>query len=150
MLSLTVSQLAKDLGISADTVRHYVRSGLITPERDPNNGYKRFHPEDIKRLRFILQAKSLGFSLADIETIMNQANHGESPCPQVRVIMEDRLQETAEKIAAMQATYEQMQNAMERWKTQPDCTPTGDHICHLIEGFANPTTNFKEEGCCHE
>ena len=54
MLSLTVSQLAKDLGISADTVRHYVRSGLITPERDPNNGYKRFHPEDIKRLRFIL------------------------------------------------------------------------------------------------
>jgi DNA-binding transcriptional MerR regulator len=150
MLSLTVSQLAKDLGISADTVRHYVRSGLIAPERDPNNGYKRFHPEDIKRLRFILQAKSLGFSLADIETIMNQANHGESPCPQVRVIMEERLQETAAKIASMQATYVQMQNAMERWKTQPDCAPTGDHICHLIEGFANPTANLKEEGCCHE
>ncbi len=102
--SLTVSQLAKQLEISADTVRHYVRSGLISPERDPENGYKRFKGEDIKRLHFILQAKSLGFSLADIQTIMDQASHGESPCPQVRVIMEARLKETAAKIGAMQAT----------------------------------------------
>jgi len=148
--SLTVSQLAKQLDISADTVRHYVRSGLISPERDPVNGYKRFQGEDIKRLHFILQAKSLGFSLADIQTIMDQASHGESPCPQVRVIMEARLKETAAKIAAMQATYKQMQDAMQRWQTQPDCTPTGEHICHLIEGFSHQTENFKQEGCCHE
>jgi len=149
MTSLTVSQLAKQLSISADTVRHYVRSGLINPERDPDNGYKRFNNQDIKRLRFILQAKSLGFSLADIHTILNQASHGESPCPQVRTIMEVRLEETAAKIAAMQATYQQMQEAMQRWQTQPDCTPTGEHICHLIEGFSNQACDFKEEGCCH-
>jgi len=150
MTSLTVSQLAKQLSISADTVRHYVRSGLINPERDPDNGYKRFHSEDIKRLRFILQAKSLGFSLADIHTILDQASHGESPCPQVRTIMEVRLEETTAKIAAMQATYQQMQEAMQRWQTQPDCTPTGEHICHLIEGFSNQACDFKEEGCCNE
>lgn len=150
MTSLTVSQLAKQMSISPDTVRHYVRSDLITPERDPINGYKRFNEDDIKRLRFILQAKSLGFSLSDIQTIMDQASHGESPCPQVRTIMETRLKETAEKIAAMQSTYQQMQEAMERWQTQPDCTPTGEHICHLIEGFSNQTNDFKEEGCCHE
>ena len=150
MLSLTVSQLAQQLNISADTVRHYVRSGLINPERDPHNGYKRFHAEDIKRLRFILQAKSLGFSLADIRTIMDQASFGESPCPQVRTIMENRLKETAAKISAMKATYKQMQDAMSRWQTQPDCTPTGEHICHLIEGFSNPTTDYKEGDCCHE
>ena len=145
---MTVSQLAKFLSISADTIRYYVRSGLITPERDPNNGYKLFSKDDEKRLRFILQAKSLGFSLADIQTILDQASYGESPCPQVRTIMETRLKETAEKIAAMQATYQQMQDAMQRWQTQPDCTPTGEHICHLIEGFSDQSNNFKEEGCC--
>jgi DNA-binding transcriptional MerR regulator len=150
MISLTVSQLAKQLNISADTVRHYVRSDLINPERDPNNGYKRFHSDDIKRLQFILQAKSLGFSLADIKTIMDQASYGESPCPQVRVIMEARLKETAAKIATIQATYQQMQEAMLRWQTQPDCAPTGEHICHLIEGFSTQTQDFKEEGCCDE
>lgn len=166
MISLTVSQLAKQLNISADTVRYYVRCGLIIPERDSNNGYKRFHDEHIKRLRFILQAKSLGFSLADIQTIIDQASFGQSPCPQVRVIMEARLKETAAKIKAMQATYQQMQKAMNRWQTQPDCTPTGENICHLIEGFSNTQTHSftdnknitndqiksttKPTDCCHD
>lgn len=151
MPSLTVSQLAQKLSISADTVRHYVRTGLLTPERDANNGYKRFHSEDIKRLRFILQAKTLGFSLSDIQTIMDQASFGESPCPQVRTIMEMRLKETEAKIAAMQATYQQMQNAMKRWQTQPDCTPTGEHICHLIEGFSNQSSahGITDTPCCN-
>lgn len=148
MTSLTVSQLAKQLSISADTVRHYVRCGLINPERDPTNGYKRFKDDDIKRLKFILQAKPLGFSLADIQTIIDQASHGESPCPQVRTIMEARLKETAEKIKAMQSTYKQMQKAVKRWNSQPDCTPTGEHICHLIEDFSNVNGTETKEGCC--
>jgi len=140
---MTVSQLAKALGISADTVRHYVRCGLLTPQRDPENGYKRFHSHDEKRLRFILQAKSLGFSLSDIQTIIDQSEQGESPCPNVREIMTKRLQETEQKIATMQSTLTQMKEAVTRWQGQPDCIPTGDHICHLIEGFST-------EGCCHE
>ncbi len=133
---MTVSQLATLLNISADTIRHYVRSGLITPKRDPHNNYKRFDANDEKQLRFILKSKSLGFSLADIRVIMEQAQHGESPCPQVRTIMEARMKEIERKIAAMQATYQQMQEAMMRWQTQPDYAPTGEHICHLIEGFS--------------
>jgi DNA-binding transcriptional MerR regulator len=150
MVSLTVSQLSKQLNISADTIRYYVRCGLISPERDPINGYKRFNNDDIKRLNFILQAKSLGFSLADIHTIMDQASFGESPCPQVRIIMEVRLKETAAKIASMKATYNKMQQALKRWQTQPDCTPTGKHICHLIEGFSNPEEGVKKDECCGE
>lgn len=140
---MTVSQLAKRLDVSADTIRHYVRSGLLTPQRDPDNGYKRFGEADVKRLQFILQAKSLGFSLQDIHIIMDQSSHGESPCPQVREIMARRLKETEAKIAAMQATYEHMKQAMIQWQSQPDCNPTGEHICHLIEGFS-------KEGCCHD
>ena len=140
---MTVSELACHLNISADTIRHYVRCGLISPAKDPFNGYKRFSNSDIKRLRFILQAKSLGFSLSDIQTILNQAESGESPCPNVREIMQQRLTETALKIQQMQETYEQMQTAIKRWALQPDCIPTGDHICHLIEGLQNGD-------CCHE
>jgi DNA-binding transcriptional MerR regulator len=140
---MTVSQLAKRLMISADTVRHYVRCGLLTPQKDPINGYKRFNESDEKRLAFILQAKSLGFSLADIQTIIAQSEQGQSPCPNVREIMAKRLIETERKIAAMQTTLKQMKNAVERWQQQPDCTPTGDHICHLIEGITSGE-------CCHE
>ena len=140
---MTVSELAKRTGVTADTIRHYVRTGLLTPARDPNNGYKRFSTTDQHRLQFIIQAKSLGFSLPDIHTIFDQASHGESPCPQVREIMIQRMQEVAEKLEKMQQTYQTMQDTMKRWETQPNCVPTGDHICHLIEGF--------DQGeCCRE
>jgi DNA-binding transcriptional MerR regulator len=150
MVSLTVSQLSKHISIGADTLRYYVRCGLINPERDPINGYKRFNDDDIKRLNFILQAKSLGFSLTDIHTIMEQASSGESPCPQVRIIMESRLKETAAKIASMKTTYKKMQQALKRWQNQPDCTPTGKHICHLIEGFSDAEEGVKKDDRCSE
>ena len=140
---MTVSQLAKRLSITTDTLRHYVRCGLIVPAKDPINGYKRFSEADEQRLRFILKAKSLGFSLADIQIILKQSKEGQSPCPNVREIMAARLKETEQKIASMQSTLKQMKSAVNQWKTQPDCVPTGDHVCHLIEGFS-------EQGCCHE
>jgi len=140
---MTVSQLAKRLGINPDTVRYYVRCGLLTPEKDPHNGYKHFSQQDAHRLSFILQAKSLGFSLSDIQTIIDQSAQGQSPCPNVREITARRLSETEQKIAAMQKTLAQMKAATARWQHQSDCIPTGEHICHLIEGFT-------EGGCCDE
>ena len=140
---MTVSELAKRAGVTADTVRHYVRSGLLSPSKDPNNGYKRFSQGDLQRLLFIVDAKQLGFSLNDIEVIFDQAAQGQSPCPQVREIMSERMDEVAKKIEAMQQTYQQMQSAIKRWEKQPDCIPTGDHICHLIE-------DFSAGGCCND
>lgn len=140
---MTVSQLAKMLSIPADTVRYYVRTGLLTPKKDPQNGYKYFDSQQQKKLQFILQAKSLGFSLADIETIMAQSQSGQSPCPQVREMMAARLTEIEQKITEMQRTYELMKQAVKTWQDQPDCNPTGEHICHLIEGFT-------QGGCCND
>ena len=36
---MTVSELARLAGVTADTVRHYTRSGLLVPIRDESNGY---------------------------------------------------------------------------------------------------------------
>lgn len=140
---MKVSELAKRYDVNPDTVRHYVRSGLLAPNLDPNNGYKLFDQSQQNKLAFILKAKSLGFSLQDIKTIFHQAQAGQSPCPNVREIMAERLKETERKLKEMQKTYLTMQNAVKKWQAQQDCNPTGDHICHLIEGFS-------EEGCCNE
>ena len=152
---MTVTQLAKRLSISADTVRHYVRCGLLNPKRNPENDYKVFASEDVQRLSFILQCKALGFSLQDIQTIMSQSMSGQSPCPQVREIMSKRLSETQQKIQAMQQTYEHMKQAMEKWQHQGDCLPTGEHICHLIEGLSQHNecagqSTLEKKGATHD
>ena len=43
---LTMGQLAKQLGLGRETIRHYENCGLITPTRDEQNGYRYFSPVD--------------------------------------------------------------------------------------------------------
>jgi DNA-binding transcriptional MerR regulator len=130
---MRVQQLAKQEKVNANTVRHYVRIGLLTPLKD-RNGYHNFTQNDQQRLRFILQARDLGFTLEDIEQILADAGKGQSPCPRVRELIAPRLSEARDKLSAMQQLVERMEMAVRTWEEQPDCLPCGVHICHLIEG----------------
>ena len=85
---LTASVLAKRTGIPIFTVRYYTRIGLLKPSRDLRNGYKLYKQSDKERLKFINNAKNLGFTLSEIEQILSHAEDGDTPCPMVREIVE--------------------------------------------------------------
>jgi hypothetical protein len=53
--------------VSADTIRYYSRIKMLKPSKE-TNGYYIYGQKELDRLRFILRAKQLGFSLADIQT----------------------------------------------------------------------------------
>jgi DNA-binding transcriptional MerR regulator len=139
---LTVSQIARRAEVSADTVRHYVHIGLLKPERNPQNGYKLFSELDIGKLRFIRQAQSLGFTLAEIADIFSHTTSGDSPCPQVREVMQRRIIENKARLDALNALQQRMEKALARWNSMPDGHPDGHSVCHLIEsvGRIEPKT----------
>lgn len=136
---MRVQGLAEAAKVTADTVRHYTRIGLLVPKKNPVNGYKEYSEEDLQRLSFIVRARDLGFGLHDIEQIFKRADHGDSPCPMVRDIIEERLVEVKRKLDEMTELYERMKKAVNDWSEMPDSQPCGKHLCHLIEGV-NPTT----------
>jgi len=105
----------------------------LTPSKD-DSGYHRFGESEIQTLKFILNARELGFTLEDIQQLLDDAERGESPCPHARALIELRLQQAREKLSSLQALVERMEDATATWKTMPDCEPCGQHICHLIEG----------------
>lgn len=129
----TVTDLARQAEVTPDTVRHYVHIGLLTPERDPVNGYKIFNREDIKKVRFVRQAKNLGFTLAEIGEILEHAMNGNSPCPQVREIIQRRIKENHSKLVTLNALQTRMEDALKKWEVMPDGSPDGGSVCHLIE-----------------
>ncbi len=129
----TVSQLAKTAQVSAETVRYYSRLGLLEAQRDPHNGYQLFDQDAVQRLAFISQSRSLGFSLKDIQGILQHTTKGDSPCPMVRDILRQRVPLVAAKIRFLEAQMARMQFALEQWPTMPDGVPDGHHICHLLE-----------------
>lgn len=127
------SELAKKMGVNTDTVRHYVRTGLLHPNKNKHNGYHVFTQADQQRLSFILKAKELGFSLRDIGDILNESARGHEPCPLVRELIQTRLQRAQQTLKRLQQQVTRMQDAMNSWENLPDCNPCGHHVCHLIE-----------------
>ena len=132
---MKVSELARRAEVTAETVRHYTREGLLHPQRDPDNGYQLFDQADLERLRFIQRARTLGFSVAEIGEILTHADQGDSPCPMVRDLLASRLPQIRARIRELEALASRMEQALDAWAEMPDGTPDGHSLCRLIESF---------------
>jgi DNA-binding transcriptional MerR regulator len=132
---LTVNELAIQANTPAHVVRYYTRIGLIEPSAQQENGYRLFSSRDANRLRFIRMAKQLGFTLNEIKEITRHAEHGESPCEDVRRIVQDHIEQNRVKIEEMQKLQTRMEQALIQWEAMPDGLPDGNSVCHLIETF---------------
>jgi DNA-binding transcriptional MerR regulator len=131
---MKVSQLAKVLNTTPDTVRYYSRIGLIMPIKNTENGYKSYNQQAQQRLKFILSARQLDFSVEEIKEILLVADNGSTACPLVREIVEHRLAETEKKFNDALILRNVLRSAIDDWKSKPDKSPTGDMLCHLIQG----------------
>ncbi|MGZ8363746.1 MAG: MerR family transcriptional regulator [Caulobacteraceae bacterium] len=66
---LTIGGLAQAGGVGVETVRFYQRKGLLPlPVKD--GGFRHYGAEDVRRLRFIRQAQSAGFTLLEIKELL--------------------------------------------------------------------------------
>lgn len=119
--------------VSPDTVRHYARLGLLAPLRSKENGYRYFGLADEKRLSFVLSAKRLGFTLKQIREILSTAEAGDTPCPLVRDLINERLVAIRKEMAEAQSLVGRLEAACDEWSELPNRMPSGHSICHLIE-----------------
>lgn len=132
----TATGLARQAQVPTHVVRYYTRIGLLRPARDPVNGYKLFAEVHLKRLRFILQAKALGYTLGEIGAIIKEAERGKSPCPRVREIIKQRIADNHQRLEEMLSLQRRMERALRAWAKMPDGVPDGKAVCQLIEEIA--------------
>jgi len=70
MMMLTVGKLAKRTGLTVRALHHYDAIGLLTPSGRSDSGYRLYSHKDITRLYRIQSLQRLGFSLAEIGTVL--------------------------------------------------------------------------------
>ena len=101
-----IQQLAEISGVPAKTIRYYESIGLLpTPERAENN-YRQYTPEAAERLRFIVSARSLGFTLTDIGDFLSARDAGTLPCRRVLDSFDQRVHDIDRRIADLLALRE--------------------------------------------
>ncbi|MFN2393382.1 MAG: MerR family DNA-binding protein, partial [Pyrinomonadaceae bacterium] len=85
---------------------------------------------------FIKSAKALGFTLTEIAHILDEAKHGNSPCPLVREIIVYHIEENKRKIQELKLLQRKMEKSLNDWSNMEDSMPNGESVCHLIESVA--------------
>ena len=96
---LRIGQLAKQTGVSVETLRYYERSGLLNPPERSENGYRLYPSSAVKQVKFILNAKNLGFSLKDITELLSlRVTRKMRTCGEVKALAQSKLAEIKIKI----------------------------------------------------
>lgn len=101
MANVTIGKIARTSGTGIETIRFYEREGLLQkPARTPS-GYRQYSADAVARLRFIRQAKQLGFSLNEIKELLAfRAAPGKS-CRDVKARAERKIADIDGRIAAL-------------------------------------------------
>jgi DNA-binding transcriptional MerR regulator len=85
--NIRFGNIVMTVAVTPATVRYYSRIGLLSQNREPENGYRCFTVIDLKRVEFVRQAQKLGLKIGDIKSILDTAEHGEILCGQVRTLV---------------------------------------------------------------
>jgi len=99
---MTIGRVANVAGVSIDTVRFYERQGLIVAPRRSFSGYRNYSDDVLDRLRFIVDAKRLGFTLKEIKELLSQGVKSTAECGPVTRKAEAKLAEMNDEIARLQ------------------------------------------------
>ena len=71
---MTIGRLAKEAGANVETIRYYQRRGLLDEPQKPAGGHRRYPAAATERIAFIRRAQRLGFSLAEVHSLIVQAD----------------------------------------------------------------------------
>ena len=104
-----IGEAAALSGVSAKMVRHYESIGLIpSPSRTFAN-YRLYNSADLHRLRFIKRARTLGFTIAQIEKLLGLWSDPDRASSEVKALAQAHADELAQKIREMQAMQRTLQ-----------------------------------------
>jgi DNA-binding transcriptional MerR regulator len=103
MGAYSIGQLARGAGVATSTVRFYERRGILSPMSRSAGNYRQYGDEAMERLRFIRTAQGMGFTLKDIDALLELTYATKQPCEEVLEIADKRLAEVRVKIAELAA-----------------------------------------------
>jgi DNA-binding transcriptional MerR regulator len=108
-------QLARQTGVSTDTLRHYERLGLLPrPQRTAGN-YRDYPPGSPQRVELIQRALTIGFSLAELKTILAVRDKGGAPCRHVRDLLLSKIHNLDQQIKNLISLRTEMNRLSKEW-----------------------------------
>jgi DNA-binding transcriptional MerR regulator len=133
--ALGPSEVARLTGVSADTLRHYEKKGLLPTPARTASGYRRYAADTVTRVHLIQGALVIGFSLDELTRILRERDRGAAPCQEVRALVNQRLADLEDHIKELATLRTELQALVEDWDAKLART-TPRKRAHLLETLA--------------
>lgn len=128
--SFTIGQLAAQVGVNVETIRYYQRRKLFPQPQRSHGRVRRYGSGEIVRLRFIRCAQRLGFTLNEIDDLLELLDP--RCCSKTRQIAAAKLEVIDERIRALQ----QLRSEFSALLAECDAN-TDESRCPIIERFVS-------------
>ena len=109
---MTIGSVAAQAEVNVQTVRLYERLGLLKKPGRRASGYRDYTEDAVMSIRFIKQAKGLGFTLTEIKALLDMRESGGHTIADMRAIANARLQAIDEKIRQLQSMREAIHHGL--------------------------------------
>jgi MerR family redox-sensitive transcriptional activator SoxR len=111
MTELTISEVARQAGVRASAIRYYESVGLLPPPRRVS-GQRRYHPDILRRLAFIQAAQAVGFSVAEMRTLLDELNGAVPLSTRWQNLAQQKLAEVDALILRAQSMKEMLKHGL--------------------------------------
>ena len=128
---LTIGVLAKETGSTPQTIRHYEKIGLIQGIRRSDGNHRIYDETDVSRLKFILHARSLGFSLDSIRDLLVLADEPTLPCDLANEIAQKHLEAVVNRIAQLKTLKKELERVVD------SCSGNAASDCLVLRHLAD-------------
>lgn len=130
-----IGEASKLSGVSAKMIRHYETVGLVPQPARTFAGYRLYNHADVHRLQFIKRARTLGFSMKQIEALLGLWDDRSRTSGDVKRLARAHAAELAQKIEEMQAMQRTLETLAHRCHgdDRPDC-PILDDLARTVDG----------------
>jgi len=137
-----IGELAKLCHINNDTLRFYEKNGLLRPSSRSESGYRLYTEDDKKILQFILRAKDVGFTLAEIRDLLAiEVNKADNACGDVKTLVDSKLHDVEKKLAELS----RFQTSLQRLSDACCGGAKSAEHCTILEALESDTENVNHE-----
>ena len=131
MEAMNIGQAAAASGVSAKMIRHYEVVGLMPAPKRTESGYRQYNDTEVHTLRFIRQARDLGFSIHEIGELLSLWHNRKRPSRLVKAMAEvhiQALEQKTQELLAMKSTLEHLVHC---------CHGDDRPECPILDGLAS-------------
>lgn len=121
--------LARATGCNLETIRYYETVGIMPDPPRSSKGYRTYDDSHVRRLKFVMRSRDLGFSLEEIRGLLGLVDDRSQTCAQVQTVAETHLQDVQEKIVDLKRIKRVLSETVAR------CTGDAAPECAVIDAL---------------